>query len=98
MGPELKKSRSTVGKVLKELNWTRKRLKKVLVDRNSPSTIALRAEYSATISAIRDDKLIFVDESGFNLYLSSFYGYSPKGLSPSIGVPSNRGRNISLLA
>ena len=95
---DLKRSRSTVCRALKKMNWTRKRLKRIPVDRNSSLNINRRAEYSIDLSTIADENLVFIDESGFNLHLSSFYGYAPTGLTPTLNVPSNNGRNLSLIA
>ena len=50
-----------------------------------------------SMSNIRDENLIFIDETGINLHQSQNYGYSPIGQKAYITVPSNRGRNISLL-
>jgi transposase len=43
-------------------------------------------------------RLVFVDESGFNLAMTSLYARSPKGERAYGRVPKNRGDNTSLIA
>ena len=43
-------------------------------------------------------RLVFVDESGFNLAMTPPYGYAPKGQRAVARVPKNRGENTSLVA
>lgn len=42
-------------------------------------------------------KLIYIDETGFNIYTSKSYGYSLVNTKAYNTVPANRGRNVSLL-
>jgi hypothetical protein len=41
-------------------------------------------------------RLVFIDESGFNLAMTTLYARSPKGQSAHKHVPKNRGDNTSL--
>jgi hypothetical protein len=43
-------------------------------------------------------RLVFVDESGFNLAMTPQYAYAPKGERAYGSVPKNRGENTSLIA
>lgn len=43
-------------------------------------------------------RLVFVDESGFNLAMTPQYAYAPKGERAYGSVPKNRGDNTSLVA
>jgi hypothetical protein len=43
-------------------------------------------------------RLVFIDESGFNLALAPLYARSPKGQRAYRQVPKNRGKNSSLVA
>ena len=43
-------------------------------------------------------RLVFVDESGFNLAMSPSYGYAPRGQRAVGRVLKNRGENTSLVA
>ena len=82
---------------LKSMNYTRKRLTKVPVGRNTDLALASRRAYALSLSAIRQESLIYIDETGFNLHTSWNYGYSPLNTKAYINVPSNRGTNVSLL-
>jgi transposase len=79
------------------MRWTRKRLQKIPVERNSDRVVDLRRSYCEIISNVPSDSLIFLDETGFNLHTSYNYGYSPAGQPAVIGLPANRGRNLSLI-
>lgn len=41
---------------------------------------------------------MFIDESGFNLAMTSAYAYAPRGQRAVGRVPKNRGENTSLIA
>jgi transposase len=47
---------------------------------------------------ILNHRLIFLDESGFNLHTSNNYGYSPKNIDAVRLMPVNRGKNVSLIS
>lgn len=90
-------SPSTISRILKKMNYTRKTLTLVPINRNSNTNKTLRAEYGADLNMLADDRLIFLDESGFNLHLHQKMGYSPKNTKCFINVPNSKGVNISLL-
>jgi transposase len=94
----LKCSPSTLCRTLKGMNYSRKRLKPIVADRNFDRVISERVSYSIRLQPIQDEKLVFIDESGFNLHTSPAYGYAPIGATPWISVPTQRRRNISLIA
>lgn len=71
----LKCSRRTLQKDLRDMDITRKRLRHVPVERNDRSTIAERKAYAIELSCIPDEKLFFVDETGTNLHTNLNYGY-----------------------
>lgn len=91
-------SLSKVNRVKTAMGYTRKRIKLTTVNRNTQSTINKRWEYATIMSVKGDDRLFFLDETGFNLHLHQTYGYAVKGLVPTLTVPSNRGKNISVMA
>ena len=93
----LKRSPSTICRAIKTMGFTRKRVKPVVTARNEERIIQSRWAYSNMIWPAHDDKLIFIDESGFNLHLAPHYGYAPKGLEPHISIPTQQGTNLSLL-
>lgn len=90
-------SQSTVSRKLKKLGFTRKRLSKLPLERNNAAIINTRAVYAGTIGRIPDEKLIFLDESGFNLHTARSYGYSLVNQKAYKYVPGNRGINKSLM-
>jgi transposase len=97
LAPPLKRSPSTICRTIRIMGFTRKRVKPVVIARNKERIIESRCIYSRMIWPIQDDKLIFVDESGFNLHLAPHYGYAPRGLDPHICIPTQQGTNLSLL-
>ncbi|KAG0439987.1 hypothetical protein DMUE_2067 [Dictyocoela muelleri] len=56
------------------------------------------ALYAAELMNMRNNQLLFFDESGFNPYISNNYGYSIKNTDAVISVSHSRRRNISLCA
>jgi len=92
-------SQATVSNCLKKLDITRKRLKLRSSVVLNDELIHKRKIYAREF--LRDminKRLFFLDETGFNLHISKSYGYSPKNVDAIRHVPSNRGRNLSLLA
>ena len=90
-------SQPTISRILKKAKYTRKRLTKIPVERNTPQMIGSRRLYARSVANIRDENLIFLDECGFNRHTSREYGYSPKNSKAVKFVNGNRGKNISLL-
>jgi hypothetical protein len=60
-------STASVAKLLKSMNYTRKRLSIVPIERNSTRTLDIRQEYCRFLNNVSDENLIFLDETGFNL-------------------------------
>jgi hypothetical protein len=50
------------------------------------------------ISQIPLENLVFLDETAFNQHTSLYFGWAPKGEEPSIHIPANKKKSISLLA
>ncbi|KAG0441340.1 hypothetical protein DMUE_1118 [Dictyocoela muelleri] len=46
---------------------------------------------------ISDEKLIFIDESGFNLHMDPRFEYSQKNTKAYINVPNSKGKNVSFM-
>nr|XP_047125430.1 uncharacterized protein LOC124807529 [Hydra vulgaris]XP_047132540.1 uncharacterized protein LOC124811238 [Hydra vulgaris] len=90
-------SQSTVSRKLRKINITRKRLSLVPEERNSPANIEKRAIYARRISRISSNKLVFLDESGFNQNLRRRYGYFQKNEKAYSIVSGNRNTNRSLM-
>lgn len=94
----MSRTQSFVSKVLKKMEYSRKRLMKIPAERNSPATINARQLYAREIQHISPSNLVYLDETGFNLHISQNYGYSPKNEKAYVMVPANKGQNISLMA
>jgi transposase len=95
---DMKCSASTISRTMKSMNYTRKRLKPIVASRNSEQVIHERHVYSLHLTNIADDQLIFLDETGFNLHTCAGFGYAPVGETAWIHVPTQRGRNVSVIA
>ena len=93
----IRKSQSSISRLLKNAGLTRKRLSLVPDERNSERILDLRVLYAREIEQINVSKLVYLDETGFNLHSSSKYGYSERNTKAYIMVPANRGINISLM-
>jgi transposase len=95
---EMKRSQATVSRHIKAMGFTRKRLKPIVAARNSEWVITERHVYSLHMANTSDADLVFLDETGFNLHVCAGYGYAPISATPWITVPTQRGRNVSLIA
>ena len=89
-------SQPRICRLLKQMNYSRKRLKLRPDSVNNPVVIEKRRSYSREIQMIDDNTIVFLDESGINL-LNKHYGYSPVGSNAFSVVPTNKGVNVSLL-
>lgn len=90
-------SRRTLAATLKAMNYSRKRLRKIPIERNTPTNIQLRKTYASSIVRKSDSKLYFLDETGLNLHYGPRFGYSFRGTTPTLTQPGNRGQSISIL-
>jgi transposase len=96
--PLLDISEHKIGRLLRDMTYTRKRLKRTPLERNSKRIIQQRQIYCDKISKIPKENFLCIDETGFNLHTSCSYGYLPEGQPAFTKVPANRGRNLSLIA
>ncbi|KAG0441815.1 hypothetical protein DMUE_0770 [Dictyocoela muelleri] len=87
----------TVSRIIKNMNYSRKTLTLVPINRNSNSNKDVRAQYEEAFYNIRDDQLIFLDETGFNLHSYQRMGYSAIDTKCFINVLNSKGTNISVL-
>lgn len=90
-------SNSTICRALKNKGIVRKRTQKIPLERNSGNNIQKRLDYCRMLSELEDERLVFLDETGVNLHINDNYGYAPKGVTPTLTQPANRGTNISCL-
>ncbi|KII70800.1 hypothetical protein RF11_14960 [Thelohanellus kitauei] len=82
----ISRSVSTICRILKEESFSRKRLQKIPVERNSISNMDLRQNYCRMLSNLSDDRLIYIDETGINLHTSPNFGYAPIGLTTQVAI------------
>jgi len=90
-------STPTISRYLKKLDYTRKRLSIVPIERNSTRTLDMRQEYCRKVNKIPDANIIFLDETGINLHNKKSYGYSMKNTKCFLTLPANRGKNNSVM-
>jgi hypothetical protein len=50
------------------------------------------------VSVIHDNFQVFCDKTGFSFHLALTKAWSPRGVTPSVKLPGNRGRNISVIS
>ena len=66
--------------------------------RNTPATKDRRVEFIQELSKFPVEKVLSLDETGFNRYMHKQYAWSPIGITSSTVVPASRGRNVTLCA
>lgn len=94
-------STTSVQNGLRELKITLKLASIEVAQMNSERTIQLRKVYALDFpnwGTQSRDKLIFIDECGFNLHLRRSQARSQRGKRAHVVVPSVRGRNVTLIA
>lgn len=97
--PEQKLALTTISKAIKELGYTRKKVSFILEARNEEATIKKRREVVEQLTNILSLgwKIIYIDESSFNINMKLKYGYSKKG-SKAVVITQPKSINYSLLA
>ncbi len=96
--PPISISVSTISRILKRMEWTKKRLRHDPERRNDDDVITQRREVALELLRVHRKRIVFLDETGANLRTVPLYGWSKKGVPASIVVPSAPGRNVTLLA
>lgn len=91
-------SKSAISREIKLAGLSRKRLKKRSNSILSNQNAIQRQHFCRIILTKLNRRILFLDESGFNLHTSSNYGYSPINEDAYIYQPSSKGKNISLCA
>ena len=69
---------SGVSRMLKSMNYTRKRLVTIPEARNAPRKIDARQEYSRMIGFVFDENLVYMDETGINLHSLKLWIFAKK--------------------
>jgi transposase len=91
---------STIARILDEMKYTLKRVSLVPKARNDPPTIAGRHTYAQRFQEVflqmySRHRVVFLDETGFNLHIRRGFARSLAGTSACVVVPTSRGRHIS---
>ncbi|CAG8803766.1 12475_t:CDS:2, partial [Cetraspora pellucida] len=99
--PNLQLSDRTVARYIRNMGFTLKRLTVVPEGRNSDDTIQKRKQYveriyNENINIYSD--MVYIDETDFNLHLSTSRGRACHGQPAIHKVVNNRGKNISIIA
>lgn len=90
-------SRSTMGRVLQQLDLTRKKKTLHATEKDTPRVQQARVDYWQRIRDIDPENLVFIDESGVNLAMTRLYARSPRGERAIGDRPQRRGQNVSLI-
>ena len=85
-------------RAFKEAGMKRKRLKIKPMSLLHPNIIQKSIEYVLKVLWHLNRRLLFLDDSGFNLHTSTKYGFAPVNVDPVLYRPSSKGQNISLSA
>ena len=93
----IRRSQPFISKLLRNMEFTRKRLSLIPAERNSTRILDMRSIYCTEIRNISVERLVFLDETGFNLHTSQNYGYSLKNTKAYSVAKANRGTNQSLM-
>ncbi|KAF7684879.1 hypothetical protein CDIK_4372, partial [Cucumispora dikerogammari] len=78
------------------MNYSRKRLSLVPAERNTPRLLDLRQIYCNNLMDMFVERLVFLDETGFNLHTSVNYDYSPVNTRGYSVVRASRSTSQSL--
>jgi transposase len=93
-------SESTVSKVLRDFEYTVKRIQNQPVRRNDAVALAARREYANSFmmasTRVQNTRIYFLDEVGFNVSMRARRGRSQRGQRAVQVVPAIRSRNISV--
>lgn len=90
-------SRSTMGRMVQQLNLTRKKKTLHATEKDTPRVQKARVEYWQSIRDVDPENLVFIDESGVNLAMIRLYARSPRGERAIGDRPQRRGQNVSLV-
>jgi transposase len=89
-------SRSTMGRVVNALGFTRKKKSLHATEAESPRVQQARADYWQRIRDIAPENLVFMDEAGVNVAMVRLYARALKGQRAIGDCPAQRGTNVSL--
>lgn len=93
-------NKTTVARLLKVGKFKKKRVRCVPKERNTFKQLERRYEYCAKYKEIMDKnaKIYFLDESGFNLYMTREKAWSRPNEEITVNCPISKGKRFSLIA
>jgi len=91
-------SNGKIASILKTHHITSKNLIPVPVARNTPANIQKRAEYCLRAMTWDRDKVIWIDETGFDKHIHRRRGRSPRGKIATYTEPNNAGGRVNICA
>ena len=96
---EINISESTISRFLTGKLITVKKIRGSVQERNSDRVKDLRFQYACRFMKEdwRMSQCVYIDEIGFNLWTSRQFGRSKRGIPVNIVIPTNRGKNMSLI-
>jgi hypothetical protein len=83
---------------MKDINFTRKKIRDIPIDRNTKDKLMYRKQYCEMISKIPSENLVFLDETSFHQNTNVKFGWAPKGEKPAIHVSNQKKKWVTLLA
>src|SRR5204863_5451381 len=86
-------SRSTMGRALQKLGWTRKK-RALALERDEGERVLFR-DVASTLNV---EKIVVVDESSTHLGMTPLYARSPRGQRAYAECRRNYGQNVTLLS
>lgn len=93
-------TRTIVGKLLRMGKFRKKRVKCIPKEKNTSKSLEKRYEYCLKYNelVVRKAKVYFLDESGFNLYMTRDKAWSRPNEEVTINCPISKGKRFSLIA
>lgn len=73
------------------MEYTRKFVHRIPIERNTFNNKTIRRLFARELQNIYNDNILYLGETGFYLYTTTNYGYSPKKMKCTITVSGNRG-------
>lgn len=93
-------TRTTVARLLKVGRFKKKRVKCVPKERNTTKSLEKRFDYCTKYKDIwmKGGKVYFLDESGFNLYMTRDKAWARPNEEITVNCPISKGKRFSLIA
>ena len=90
-------SRATISRIANDKNLSDKKTASKAGVVFPAESVDQRHEYAVQVDGIPNDRVWFLDETGFNLHTAPLRAWSERGKTPVQPVPANRQKNLSVL-